>query len=157
MNHTEYNWINSLRVFATLCVILLHTSSYLLPQYGKISINLWLLGNFYDGSVRFCVPIFFMISGALLLSKDYTLIQFLKKRFYRLIPPCLFWSFIYSIFRVSLNIYNGINLNLCEIFKLIFKNIYFGSEFHLWFVYTLIGLYLFIPIINQWAKNANSK
>lgn len=31
-----------------------------------------------------------------------------------------------------------------------------GSEYHLWFVYTLLGLYLLVPILSKWVKNASN-
>ncbi|POR16914.1 hypothetical protein BWK58_15200, partial [Flavobacterium columnare] len=89
-------WITSLRVLATFSVIFLHTSAEILYQYGKTSNANWWIGNIYDSSVRFCVPIFLMISGALILSKDYkNITEYLKKRVLRIIFPFLFWSIVY--------------------------------------------------------------
>jgi len=51
-------WIDSLRIFATFSVILLHVAATILYQYGSISNFNWWVGNIYDSSVRFCVPLF---------------------------------------------------------------------------------------------------
>ncbi|QRM87790.1 acyltransferase family protein [Lacinutrix sp. WUR7] len=67
------HWIARLRTTTTIAVILLHVASKILYKYGQVSTEIWLTGNFYDSGVRFCVPIFFMLSGALLLDKDYEL------------------------------------------------------------------------------------
>ena len=32
-----------------------------------------------------------------------------------------------------------------------------GSQYHLWFVYTLLGIYLMIPILRKWIKQASIK
>lgn len=104
--------------------------------------------------VRFCVPVFFMLSGALLLSKDYKLNYFIKKRFWRIIPPLFFWSLVYIFYDYVL--VGNESFTLVEFTKIIIKNIFFGSKYHLWFVYTLLGLYLFIPILRKWIKNSSN-
>lgn len=153
----NFFWLDNLRFVAIISVILLHVSAAPVPYFGKISINIWWIGNIFDGSVRFSVPIFFMISGSLLLSKDYTLFVFIRKRFLRLIPPFIFWSLIYIVYMLVLDYRNGTIMNLLEIFKFIFINLYQGSCYHLWFVYTIIGLYLMVPILRKWIKNADNK
>ncbi|OWP82967.1 hypothetical protein BWK59_13040 [Flavobacterium davisii] len=71
MDNENLSWITSLRVLATFSVIFLHSASAILYLYGTISAFDWWIGNIYDSIVRFCVPIFLMISGTLILSKDY--------------------------------------------------------------------------------------
>ena len=72
-------WISLLRVIATIAVVILHVASPILNQYNDIMISYWHVGNVYDSMVRFSVPLFFMVSGVLLLNKDYELLVFLKK------------------------------------------------------------------------------
>lgn len=155
MNNTSYFWIDNLRAIATIGVILLHVSAAPVPLFGTIDINSWWIGNIIDGSVRFSVPIFFMVSGSLLLSKDYTLKDFFKKRFFRLIPPFIFWSLVYIIYDFIRAYYHGDTLTIIHLVKtMLFKLYNNGSSFHLWFVYEIIGLYLFIPILRKWIKAA---
>ncbi|MBN1183342.1 MAG: acyltransferase family protein [Bacteroidales bacterium] len=151
-----YFWIDNLRVIATLSVILLHVSAVPVTQFGIIDIGIWWAGNILNGSVRFCVPIFFMISGALLLSKDYTLSIFIKKRFLRLLPPFIFWSLIYITYRLVIDFHNGLTMSFFEICKYVIIKLCQGSSDHLWFVYYIMGLYLVIPIIRKWIKNADN-
>ena len=77
-------WIDNLRVIATIAVIMLHVSAPILYKYGSISNYIWNIGNLFDGMVRWCVPIFFMLSGALLLNEDLEISSFLKKRLLRI-------------------------------------------------------------------------
>ncbi|WP_235502048.1 acyltransferase family protein, partial [Janthinobacterium sp. Ant5-2-1] len=72
-----------LRIVACFMVILLHVSAENFHAFGEK----WWAANFYDSLTRACVPIFFMISGANLLSKDETLGTFFRKRFLKIIPP----------------------------------------------------------------------
>ncbi|WP_158839960.1 acyltransferase [Polaribacter sp. L3A8] len=146
-------WLDSLRVISTFAVILLHVSGLILYEYGRVTEEIWNIGNFYDGMVRFCVPVFFMLSGALLLSKDYELSYFFKKRFWRIIPPLIFWSLIYIFYDYVL--VGEKSFSPISFIKMVIRNIFYGSQGHLWFVYTLLGLYLFIPILRKWIKNSS--
>ncbi|WP_175637699.1 acyltransferase family protein, partial [Dickeya dadantii] len=62
-------WLYIARIVSTFAVIVLHVSAYTvaLADLGTFS---WWVGNLYDSLVRWCVPVFIMISGALLLSPE---------------------------------------------------------------------------------------
>ncbi|MEO6521582.1 MAG: acyltransferase family protein [Mucilaginibacter sp.] len=146
-------WINNLRVIALFAVIILHTTSPVLETYNKGPLSIWLIGDFYNTLTRFAVPVFVMISGALLLHREYELSDFLKKRLVRIVIPFLFWSCIY----ISYEFYNedltytGLNWKTIQQALHLLK---YGSSYHLWYVYMLIGLYLFVPIISKFVRNA---
>lgn len=150
-------WADNLRAIATIGAILLHVSAPLLSQDQPISSLSWWVGNIYDSSVRFCVPVFVMLTGALLLSKDYELTDFLRKRFFRVVFPFVFWSLVYIIFNLSLRVLHGENISAPDILFYVFTQLRDGSSYHLWFVYMIIGLYLIIPIIGKWIRNSNDK
>lgn len=139
-------WADNLRALATVSVILLHVGAGILSKYGQVPGMIWITGNFYDSLVRACVPVFVMLSGAFLLTRDIPSIQaFLHKRLTRILIPFLLWSFLYIF------LYN----ELSEIdLRLIAKNLWQGSSFHFWYVYMLIGLYFFIPIILKWVRHS---
>ncbi|WP_299684126.1 acyltransferase family protein [uncultured Dokdonia sp.] len=148
-------WPNNLRAIATISVILLHVSAPILSKFSDVSIYTWQIGNIYDSLSRYCVPVFFMLSGALLLNKDYKLEIFIKKRFFRIIPPFIFWSIVYIIYKII-----DINKDFNSVIDLIFyfiRNLFNGSQYHLWFIYTLLGLYLLMPILRKWIKHASKK
>ena len=69
--------ISFLRILATFSLIVIHLSGPLVVKFGDISLFDWSVANFFDSISRYSVPMFFMISGALLLDKDYNLICFL--------------------------------------------------------------------------------
>ena len=62
-------YFDYLRVFATLAVMVLHTSA---QNWSKTDVNsfTWQTFNFFDSIVRWGVPVFVMISGSLFLSRD---------------------------------------------------------------------------------------
>jgi len=149
-------WINNLRLVALYAVIILHCTAPLLMQYGKVPLNDWLMADFLNAMVRFAVPVFVMITGALLLNREYETGSFLKKRLSRVVVPFLFWSLVYvwyswhnEEFAFGDDTWSNIRLVLHFL-----KN---GSSYHLWYVYMLIGLYFFIPIIGKYVRNATEK
>jgi len=148
-------WADNLRVIATISAIFLHVSAVLLSQKG--SAPDWWVGNIYDSAVRFCVPVFVMLTGALLLPKEYELTDFFKRRFFRVVLPFIFWSLIYVIFNLGLKFSHGERMTLLETSVFILSQIRDGSSYHLWFVYMIIGIYLFIPIIGKWIRNSTEK
>ena len=150
------DWISNLRWIALYAVIILHCTSPLLGLYGKVAGTDWWIADLLNAAVRFAVPVFVMITGALLLHRDYEIGSFLKKRLSRVVLPFLFWSLVYiwySWYNEEITFgpdaWAGIRLVLH-----LLKN---GASYHLWYVYMLIGLYFFIPVISKFVRNAAEK
>ena len=154
-----YTWIDSLRVSATLAVIFVHVNGDILYQYGSISNLDWWTGNVYGSCLRFCVPIFLMISGALILPKSYkSLGEYLKKRVLRILFPFLFWSIIYVARLIFIKLNQGEYMTFTENLKFICDKLFMSSaSVHLWYIYLIIGLYLFFPIIGKWINNSSKR
>ena len=72
MGQGKKEWISNSRVLATVCVVLLHVASSVLYKYNQVPNSHWWIGNVYDSFVRFSVPLFLMITGALLLGRQYS-------------------------------------------------------------------------------------
>ena len=150
------DWINNLRLVALYAVIVLHCTSLLLMQYGKVSTSDWLVADFLNATVRFAVPVFVMITGALLLHREYEIGSFLKKRLVRVVVPFLFWSLIYigySLYNEEITFTGDVWANVKNVLHLLKT----GSSYHLWYVYMLIGLYFFIPVIGKFVRHASEK
>lgn len=145
----NYFWIDFLKAISAFAVILLHVSVPLQLDFSNE--GRWEVGMIYNSISRFCVPVFVMISGVLLLSKTEELSVFLKKRFSRLLFPFIFWSLIYLLININYG------LNTKEIILFSVKQLRSGTQYHLWYIYMLIGLYLFIPILSRWSVNATKK
>ena len=82
-------YYDALRAFAIIAVIICHVDHFFGPLTTPAQIIAKL--TFHDiGDIG--VPIFLMISGALLLNREYpSLADFLKRRFTRIIYPFIFW------------------------------------------------------------------
>jgi surface polysaccharide O-acyltransferase-like enzyme len=152
----QLDWINNLRIIALFAVIVLHTTSPVMEQFHKGPLSVWLVGDFYNSLVRFAVPVFVMISGALLLNREYELGDFLKRRLSRIVIPFLFWSLVYIgyLFYNEEIAYSG---DFWITTKQVLHLLKYGSSYHLWYVYMLIGLYLIIPILGKFVRNATEK
>ena len=148
-------YADNLRVLSTVSVILLHISAMVLHR--GVSVIDWWVANIYDGLVRFCVPVFVMLSGALMLSKDYELGAFLKKRLLRVILPFLFWSCIYVCHDLFLDyMHHGSKYDIPGVFYTMYIKLRDGACYHLWYVYMIIGLYLFIPVIGKFIRHCSN-
>ncbi|WP_243347064.1 acyltransferase [Parabacteroides sp. FAFU027] len=150
-------WADNLRAIATIAVITLHASSGLLLQFGKVPDSYWEIGCFYNGLGRFAVPVFVMLSGALLLDRELPVKDFLKKRFSRILYPFLFWSLIYIAVSLYYKSLHGHHLNWSNVPAWIGKLLINGSSYHFWYIYMILGLYLFIPVLGKWIRNCPRK
>lgn len=145
-------YLDVLRAIACLAVVMIHVSgNYCYAEPG--SLRFW-IGNMCDGLSQFGVPLFVMISGALMLDKNYV---FTKEKWFghikKLVLFFVFWSSIYCLwFRVIENLSNGEPLSIEEILST-----FFGGYYHLWFIPMMIGLYLILPLLRIWVNEENRK
>jgi surface polysaccharide O-acyltransferase-like enzyme len=136
--------IDFLRVISAFAVVWLHVSATVVFSIPNVhSINWW-VANFADAYSRWCVPIFVMIGGALLLSSPSTLtpIQLYRKRLARLLPPMIVWTLVFIIFRK----YTEANFNSMVALNSIVKGV---PAVHLWYLYMLVGLYAIAPFLRS--------
>ena len=128
-----------LRAFAIIAVIICHVDHFFGPLVGTTQIVAQM--TFHDIG-RIGVPIFLMISGALILNRPYPdLTEFLKKRFTRIIYPFIFWI-ILILAQLQYYRYNEAFL----------WNTFIGEPSITWYFWVLIGIYLFLPVLNSFVK-----
>ncbi len=145
--------LDFLRVLAAFFVIMLHTSSGVVTTNPDIQSATWWTGNLFDSYSRWCVPVFVMISGTLLLppSPDTQLLPFYRRRLIRIGIPLLFWTCFYWGIRYL----SGEPLTIKAVVKSFATT---GSSDHLWYLYMLIGLVLatpFLRLITAAASDVN--
>jgi surface polysaccharide O-acyltransferase-like enzyme len=94
-----------------------------------------------------------MVSGALLLPKATNMGFFFRQRFGKVAWPTLFWSLFYLA-----DLYLRGYLPPQEAFRHLLS-IPFSPQGNgvLWFMYTLMGLYLITPILSAWLQNATKR
>lgn len=146
-------YLDFLRSFAIIMVIILHSiNGYIVrPElYGKAS---WYINLALNPFTRTGVPIFLMISGSLILSSDRTkdFGYFYKKIVTRLVVPLVAWNILYFMFRWAMG------YTVFDIGTLFASIINQGTEYHLWYLYTLIGIYLIAPFLKILVDNCSQK
>ena len=139
-----------IRVISAIMVVAIHSNVYYL-QIEKGSIN-WILIMELTAMCVVSVPLFFMVSGAVNLGKAQaiTIRELYKRKLPIQFVPFLMWSFIYIIARM---IMGKIPVSLKSVFSLIWEPAYY----QFWFMYTLLGLYLCIPIFQFIIQNSDKK
>jgi len=146
--NTSIVWLDNARIIAIFAVVFLHTAAYVVAG-EELGASYWWIGNIYEASVRWSVPVFVMMSGALLLglNKNEDIVEFYKKRAGRLLIPTIFWS-LFFIFWFPLE--SGITLIS------VIKSVLTGRpHYHLWFLYMILGLYVFTPYLRKIYSNSS--
>lgn len=147
--------LDYIRVIAITLVVLLHSSTlYYINPKGGILINEHTSAIAFVVSLcRAGVPLFVIISGYLLLPMQVSIKQFFSRRFSRVLIPFVFWSIVYALFQGGL-FSDGHLMNSVKL--LLYIPINFVTT-HMWYVYMLLGLYLLVPILSPWIKQAGKK
>lgn len=134
-------YMDVLRVLASFAVIMIHVACVYLFE-RRITARAWRVGSVYNALSRFCVPVFFMLSGALMLSpeKKLSIKRLFGKNILRLAAALVFWGFLYDIAQHRHAL----------VFPQFFRDfLYFLSDRqdHLWFLPAMIGCYAAVPLL----------
>ncbi|MCS2612612.1 acyltransferase [Bacteroides fragilis] len=170
-------WLDVVRFVAMFTVICCHCTDPFNFYPGTApnidEIKLW--GAIYGALLRPCVPLFVMITGALLLPVRGEVSVFYKKRIPRVLWPFLIWSVIYNLFpwitgllgikpEIILDFfpYSGeevmrqsLSISLDYIAQIPFN--FSIVDVHMWYIYLLIGLYFYLPVFSAWVEKASDK
>ncbi len=145
--------LDILRVLACYMVVQIHTGEffYISPDGGILhgAGNFWV--TIFNSLFRSCVPLFVMISGYFLFPVKDEFQTFFRKKFTRVLIPFLIWCTIYAIYPFLLG-----KVDIKEvIINILHIPVNYGTQIgHLWYVYMLMGIYLFAPIISPWLQTA---
>lgn len=150
--HGRVLFFDAIRACAMVCVVLIHVASGVFhsARLGSFS---WWTADFFDSFARPCVPLFLMASGALLLGErrdDHpeSVRDFFKKRVTKVVLPFVFWAAIYILWRIAFHHepMSG---------RFLVSQVWSGNVYmHLWFIYTILGLYLVTPILRVLVRHA---
>ncbi len=139
---TNYT-IDLLRGIAIILVILVHTFAYYFHYATEIIFYIPVV----DHIARSGVPIFIFISGFVLSLKywdNFKVKTFYKKRFLKILPPYLFFCFVYVVIP---RLIDGMPIDFT--FE-DFLNIFFDPFrifYHFWYIGVIISIYLFYPLL----------
>lgn len=129
-------WIDYLRAIACMLVVLVHTSAPYLNKLANIPMLSWHVGNIIDSFSRISVPLFFMISGYLFFGDKKPKL----KNYIRILAALTFYSLMSYLYFIVFRDIDAMHLLRWVISKPAF--------YHLWFLYSLIFVYIFANIVN---------
>lgn len=155
MNHSHHKikrlaHVDLLRLLAIYLVIFNHTGNqgYLLFA-DKMESPLSLVYMMASVFCKIAVPIFFMISGALLLKKEESLKQLFLKRVFRIAIVLVLVSIPYYYW---LRRSNGVSIT--SFLTWIYAE---SASTSLWYLYSYIALLLVLPFLRSMVKNMQQK
>ena len=98
--------------------------------------------NFISTAVRGSVPLFFMLSGTLMLDRErLELRPFLRGHVLRLLVLFCFWSLLYAAGgRVASGSFGSLYDFACSVV---------AGHYHMWFLSAMIMCYLFMPVLHS--------
>ena len=154
-------FLDYIRVLACLAVMTAHASEYFYCVSGTEAMvaneqnRFWVA--LYDGCFsRAAVPLFMIVSAYLLvpMREGQTMTQFYRRRFMRIIPPLVCFLLLYTFLPL---LWGGTTWeqSLDDLRLLPFN--FPMTAAHLWFMYPLISLYLIIPVISSWLRDASAR
>lgn len=141
-----YLYIDILRCTATYLVIALHCIASYFASSSLFGTPVWWVCNVVNSITRMGVPLFFMVSGFLLLSdkRELDIPSFYAKRLKKVLIPFLCWDIIYFLENCYLQ---AQPLDFRQfLLELLAQR---GSKYHLWFIYKIIAIYLLIPFLKK--------
>lgn len=143
MTPSRIFYLDVIRLLACAMVVLMHSP---IPSTGDN--NLILLVVSYG-----CAPsmgLFFMISGALLLPVREDAGRFLSRRLGNVLAPTVVWTLFY----IAFNRLDYDNIDMTSLVRQVLS-IPFSPQGSgiMWFMYTIIGLYIIAPVISPWLEN----
>ena len=137
MARPRLQYIDLLKFFSILAIITLH--AFQVWQDSQIMhINIYAFSEI----VRFGVPVFVMISGALLLNREIEIKSFFKKKINRLVWPFLFFYVLTCLFVFLSNHTHEQTQNI------------FAFRWYFWMI---LGVYLSLPVINKYIQHSSLK
>ena len=164
-------WMGWLRLIALLMVCLCHACDPL-SAFGTQEERRWVvaIGSF----IRPCVPLFVMLTGALLLPTRESFGGMARRRVSRLVAPFLLWTAVYAalpwllatcgvaadaIQRVFFPFAAPLHTDAPSIARTFLLSLIQFNQYavQLWYLYLLVGLYLFMPILSPWLRQATPR
>ena len=172
-------WCDALRLLAFFMLLCCHAADpfYAAAAYANsgasVDAELTQWGFRWGSLVRPCVPLFVMLTGVLSLPVSGSMESFYKKRSPRVLFPFLIWSVIYYLTPWFTGV---LGMDSSVVYKLfswaesdsqslangltLVSRIPYAFSFiacHMWYIYMLIGLYMYLPIFSAWVEKATKR
>ena len=133
-------YLDILKIMAIIAVVINHSYLFL----SSNDLFSYSFKTFLFLIVKFAVPLFLMVSGALLLNKKDTFKDVFAKRIFRVLIPLIVITLIWSLYYKSNLMRIPIYLIECDADKI---------PYWAWYIYIIIAIYLVLPFLQKMVKN----
>lgn len=144
----RYYYLDYLRGGAMVLVMVLHAFCNYFGNGANAGTPLFGVTAYIMELARCGVPLFFMISGFLMLgSGEINIKSFYKKRYAKIAVPFLLYSLFYYIIGYEERSIGGFIKELLNV----------STAYHLWFIYAILLLYAIVPFIKMITDKCSDK
>lgn len=179
INQNRLVWCDAIRLLAFFMLLSCHAADpfYAAAAYASSGASadpeLVQWGVRWGSLVRPCVPLFVMLTGVLSLPVKGSMESFYKKRIPRVFFPFLIWSVLYyltpwitgllgmdssvviKLFSWAETDSQALSDGLANVVRIPYAFSFIAC--HMWYIYMLIGLYLYLPIFSAWVERATKR
>lgn len=172
-------WCDAVRLLAFFLLLCCHAADpfYAAAAYassgGGVDAELVLWGTRWGSFSRPCVPLFVMLTGVLSLPVRRSMGAFYGQRIPRVLIPFLIWSVLYyltpwltgllgmessvvhKLFSWAETDSQALADGMANVMRIPYHFSFIAC--HMWYIYMLVGLYLFLPIFSAWVERATRR
>ena len=140
--------LEAFRILAIYWVMFNHTgqNGFFLFSIAQKSPLYWFY-LFMSIACKFAVPLFYMVSGSLLLKKEESIGAVYKKRFLRMLIILIVTSVFYAIYDF---IKTGTPFELTSFLKTLYSS---RASTALWYLYSYLAILMMLPLLRKLARN----
>ncbi len=142
MTYSRNPGFDIVRSVATVLIIVTHSTSIL----GFDNPDSFLNGLFYSKTTFFGLGLFTMLSGALQVKGKYSVSEFYKKRFVRILVPFVFWATIVYVISSVMGKYDNIHSARDAAVNYIPALLLHRINVAYWYIYLILLLYVMTPL-----------
>lgn len=138
-------YLEAVRIVAVLLVMYNHSALFM--SFANQSGLEYVVSFFLSATCKTAVPLFYMVSGALLLGKNESFGDLFKKRIVRIIAVIVIFSFLYYV-KLALRGYTEF-APITFLLRLPFDLAFLPY----WYLYSYLGMLIILPILRPLAQN----
>ncbi|MGN8786164.1 acyltransferase [Blautia sp. HCP3S3_D9] len=157
MNKKKIIWLNYMKIFSIMMVILIHVIYQALLKYGNsITVYTKILGYSLKNLCWCAVPCFLMISGYLLLDekKQYSIEYIIRHYIAKMVGILLTFGVLFAWIEL---IYSEKSISIYQVLHAIMNVLAGNTWSHLWYVYSMIGIYIMLPLYKMISEKITNK
>ncbi len=146
--------IDLTKTLAIFGVLLIHSAS--VGYYLPLGSSTWYAAVLWGGLGRAAVPLFFLCSGAMMLSpeKDYPLKKLFGRNILHILLAMLVWAFLYQL--LSLVGESG-TITAAGLWQGVKDTLLLHHEFHLYYLHMILIVYLWLPVTRLVTRYASKQ